>query len=304
VKEPKIEICFPGNCRATVRRAAFCVFVCLMALLMLQACGPEHDADEIGLEKRVRADVVRVKNHQVPFLQFFPGKVKSKVSIVLAAKMPGYVRDMPHEIGDFVKKGELLAGLDDADIRAGIIALEQSFRAVCRQRDALRARQRYVEATYSRIRTLHREGSATQDEFDRITSEKSALSGQVAALEARSRQVGARLKEARHQLEYVVIRAPSDGRLTRKMVDTGAFVMPGVPLVQFESAGEGAWFAAAVDESLISVISAGTPVTIFVPSVQRSVDARITQAAPDSSHCHRNASFSHPQISWSPSRRI
>lgn len=252
-------------------------------MLIMQACSSEPDGDEIGLEKSVKAEVVKVVRHQVPDLHFFPGRVKSKVSITLAAKMPGYVRNVPHEIGDSVKKGELLVGLDDTDIRAGINALEHSFRAVSRQREALRAKLRYVETTSRRISRLHDEGSATQDEYDRISSEKSALSGQVSALEARARQVKARLEEARNQLRYVAIKAPSDGKLTRRMVDRGTFVMPGVPLVQFESSGEGSWFAADVDESLISKVSSGMPVSIFVPSVQRMVQAEITRTAPDSS---------------------
>ncbi len=264
-------------------RAAFWGFIGLAVLVMLYGCGSENQDDKISIEKSVQAETVRVDKGRLPDLHYFPGRVMSKVSITLAAKMPGYVRDIPHEIGDFVTKDGLLVGLDDTDIKAGIAALEQSFRAASRQRQALGARLRYVETTWNRVRKLHDEGSATQDEFDRITSEKAALAGQVAALDAQVRQVKARLNEARNQLQYVIIRAPSDGRLTRKMVDRGAFVMPGMPLVQFESSGEGAWFAADVDESLISKVKTGMPVTIYLPSVRRMIDAGVTQAAPDSS---------------------
>jgi len=282
VKEFNMEIRYSGSCSRPAGRAIFYGFMWLLLLFMLHGCGSDNEGDEIGLEKSVQAEVVRVENHQVPDIHFFPGVVRSKVSITLAAKMPGYVRDIPHEIGDFVRKGELLAGLDSTDIRSGIAALEHSFRAVSRQQDALRARLRYVEKTWKRIHKLHDEGSATQDELDRITSERSALSGQVAALDAQARQVRARLREARNQLQYVTIKAPADGTLIKKMVDRGAFVMPGVPLVQFESSGDGAWFAASVDESLISRVRAGMPVTIYMPSVQQVVDASITQVAPDS----------------------
>ncbi len=251
-------------------------------LFVLCGCSNEHGGDEIGLERSVKADVAVVTRQRVPDQQFFPGRVKSKVSIVLGARMPGYVRDIPHEIGDFVKKGQLLVGLDDTDIRSGIAALEQSYKAVSRQQSSLRARFQYVSATYRRIKILHDKGSATQDEFDRVTSEKSALESQIAALDAQARQVKAQLDKVRNQLHYVSIKAPADGRLARKMVDRGAFVMPGMPLVQFDCSGDGAWFAADVDESLISKVSPGMKVSIFVPSVMRTVKATITQTAPES----------------------
>ncbi len=284
MKALKNEIYVLCRNRGLLARMASWSFMGLAALVMLCGCGSEKQGDdEIGIERSIHADTVKVEKSQLPDLHYFPGRVKSKVSITLSAKMPGYVRDIPHEIGDFVSKDALLVGLDDTDIRAGIAALEQSFKAASRQRQALGARLRYVETTWNRIRKLHEEGSATQDEFDRITSEKSALAGQVSALDAQVRQVRARLEEARNQLQYVIIRAPSDGRLTRKMVDRGAFVMPGMPLVQFESSGAGAWFAADVDDSLISKVKTGMPVTIYLPSVRQMVEAGITQVAPDSS---------------------
>lgn len=281
MKKQKIEICLSclaGKCRLRL----VCLAILMMALIFQQGCGSDNRSGEIALEKAVRAERADARIHALPELFFFPGRVKSKVSIMLAAKMPGYVSSLPFEIGDFVKKGELLISLDDRDIRSEIAALKESSSAMLQQQTALKARFAYAEATFNRIKKLHNEGSATQDEFDRISSEKAALAGQVSAMEARIRQVRARLKEAENQLRYVAIRAPVDGWLIDRNVDQGAFVMPGVPLLQFESSGDGTWFAAQVDETLISKVKPGMPVSVFISAENRMIDTVISQAAPRS----------------------
>lgn len=278
MRKLKTEIYFPGRAAGLwFRLAGFSLL--LVALIFLHGCGSDNNSGEIVLEKAVKAAKAEVRLHQVPDLFFFPGRVKSKVSIMLAAKMPGYVSSLPHEIGDFVKKGELLISLDDRDIRAEIAALEESLRAVTQQQAGMNARLTYADVTFSRIKKLHDEGSATQDELDRVSSERAALAGQASALKARSRQVKARLKEAANQLRYVEIRAPSDGWLTDRNVDSGAFVMPGVPLLRFEGSGDGAWFAAQVDEFLMSKVKTGMPVSIFIPAEHRMIESEISQVA-------------------------
>ncbi len=257
-----------------------CLFVAFFcACLLVQACSHEEDGAEVGLKRSVSAETVVVQEHEIPELRFFPGTVKSKVSIMLAAKMPGYVKTLPHDIGDFVKKGELLVRLDDAEVRARIGALKQASAALSKERAGVQARFEYVKATYNRIKNLHSQGSATQDELDRITSQKDAVTSQMAAINARIRQIGSELKAAENQLDYVVIEAPSDGWITKRMVDKGAFVMPGVPLIQFESSGDGLWFAADVDESLASALNPANKVTILVPAAGRTITAQITRVS-------------------------
>ncbi len=257
-------------------------FLLLIVMLLVQACSSEKDGNEVGISRKVNARAVEVKMHELPDLHFFPGRAQSKVSIMLAAKMPGYVKELPHEIGDFVRKGELLVRLDDTEIRSRIAGLKDAAGAVARQRAGAAARLEYAGKTYKRIKELFDKGSATKDEFDRISSERAALASQVAALDARLQQVRAELRAAENQLEYVVITAPADGWLTKRMIDRGAFVMPGVPLIQFESSGDGLWFAADVDETFMSDVSMAMPVTIFFPSVNRSIKAEISRISPAS----------------------
>ncbi len=251
----------------------------IISLFLVCGCGSEQPGNEIALEKSVKAAAVAVEEHTLPELRFFPGYVKSKASIRLSAKMPGYVIDMPHEIGDFVRGGMLLARLDDKDIRARIASLRQSLSSVAKEREAVGAQLQYARASFMRVRKLLDENSATQDQYDRASARRDALTSRMAALAAREREVKAAISEAVNQLRYVEIKAPSDGYVTGRFVDSGTLVMPGMPIIEFESSEHGAWFAADIDESLVEHVKVGTPVFIRFPSLRRTVTATVAQVS-------------------------
>lgn len=253
-----------------------------LILVSLCGCGTDKDSGKSAAQKTVKAQITEVKRYAIPTQHSFPGRVKSKVSIVLAAKMPGYVKSVPNEIGDFVKKGALLVGLDDTDIKAKIQAVTESERALRREKAAVAARLLYAKQSFTRFKNLYKEASATKDEFDRARAERDALSSREAALEAQIARAGADLREAKNQLAYVNIKAPADGWITSREVDSGAFVTPGMPLIRFNSADEGAWFAAGIDESLISEVRPGTPVSIVIPAQGLSIQTSLAQVTPRS----------------------
>lgn len=265
-----------------MKKYNFLNIVALLILVSLCGCNADRNSGEIAAGKTVKARVAEVKKYTVPVQRFFPGSVKSKVSIILAAKMPGYVRIVPHEIGDFVKKGALLVELDDTDIKARIQAVTESEKALKRERASVAARLLYAKQSFTRTKTLYRVTSATKDEFDRARAERDALAGKIAALDAQIAGVGANIKEARNQLAYVGIKAPADGWITGRKVDSGAFVTPGMPLIHFNGSDKGTWFAADIDESLISIVRPGTPVSIVIPAQGLSIQTSLAQVTPRS----------------------
>jgi len=265
-----------------VKRYDFLYIATFLILASLCGCGTDKDSGKSAAQKTVRAQVIEVKRYAIPTQHSFPGRVKSKVSIVLAAKMPGYVKSVPHEIGDFVKKGALLVGLDDTDIKARIQAVTESERALKKEKAAVAARLLYAKQSFTRFKNLYKEASATKDEFDRTRAERDALSSREAAMEAQIARASAELRKAKNQLAYVNIRAPADGWITSREVDSGAFVTPGMPLIRFNSSDGGAWFAADIDESLISQVKPGTLVSIVIPAQGLSIQTSLAQVTPRS----------------------
>ena len=54
----------------------------------------------------------------------FSGVVQERHDIALGFKTPGQIKEIAVKEGDYVKQGQLIARLDDADYRLGVEALE------------------------------------------------------------------------------------------------------------------------------------------------------------------------------------
>jgi RND family efflux transporter MFP subunit len=262
----------------TVKAAAF-----FMVLLLLHGCSDDKNSKTVQITRSLKAQVMEVERSALPEIRSFSGRVRAKVSVALAAKMPGNVKRVEVEIGDPVKKGDLLILVDDTDVRARIEALKSSRQAVQKKLDAISAKYQYAKINYERFKRLFAQEAATKDELDRTRTEFQALKGQVEAVRAELAMIDAQLSEARNQLDYMAIRSPIDGWVSARSVDVGTYVNPGIPIVSVDSSSDGFWFEADVDESIGLQLRPGLKVGVSVPAAAIDVMVPVAHVRPSSS---------------------
>jgi RND family efflux transporter MFP subunit len=140
------------------------------------------------------------------------GYIVAQVKAAVASKGTGRLERLFVEEGDKVKKGDLIARLEDQDVTA---ALEKA------RADLAVARADSADARRSvdRLETLLKSGLSSKAEFDAAE----ARYGRVAAtiLSARAAVRGAEVS-----LENTRIRAPFDGTVLTKNADVGEVVAP------------------------------------------------------------------------------
>jgi len=194
----------------------------------------------------VQTEVAHIES--APLLYEAAGTVRSANTAILAAQVAGTVREVRVQAGDHVKRGQLLAVLDDRTARAqvqgadaGLTEAVQGEAEVDQALKAATADRQYAEATYNRYKALLAKNSLTRQEFDGAEARYQAAVANEHALEAKKQQVLARQQQARSQqdsaqtyLSYSRIVAPSDGLITAKSVDVGTVVMPGTPVLTLE----------------------------------------------------------------------
>jgi membrane fusion protein, multidrug efflux system len=138
-----------------------------------------------------------------------PGAVEAVHAAELASRLSAVVESVHAEEGAFVHAGDLLVRLGGSDVRARLEAGGAAFKAAHSQLD--------------RMRTLFQKNAATQQEVD--------------AAEAADAAAQAERDAARAQIAYVDIRAPFDGWITAKRVQTGDLALPGQTLVSIQGVG-------------------------------------------------------------------
>ena len=140
------------------------------------------------------------------------GYVVAQRKAEVASKGTGRLEYLGFEEGDTVVAGEVIAELDNDDIRAG---LEQARAGLMQaEADSLNAGRQYRRAD-----ELYRSGSIRQTELEAAeTAWQLAVAGAAAARAA--------VRVAEVELDNTYIRAPFDGTILTKNADVGEIVAP------------------------------------------------------------------------------
>jgi RND family efflux transporter MFP subunit len=133
--------------------------------------------------------------------------------VSIGVRVPGRIEHYFVEEGQSVRRGDPLVQIDDRDYRA-IVARAEAGLAVARANSEL------AEADLKRGRALHKNGVISEQELDIIQNK-------VAVTRATVSQIEAELAQARVNLEYTLLRAPTDGVVLAKLKEVGEIAVPG-----------------------------------------------------------------------------
>ena len=133
--------------------------------------------------------------------------------VSIGVRVPGRIDRYFVEEGQTVHKGDPLVQLDDRDYRAAVAVIQ------ARQASA-RADLTLAEADLERGRALRGQGIISQQELD-------VLVNRAAVTRAAIGQLDAELDEARVNLDYTTLRAPTDGVVLAKLKEVGEIAVPG-----------------------------------------------------------------------------
>ncbi len=220
----------------------------LAASALLAACGPPANQTQASapLVSGVRLQTV----HMAAAAQTTEavGTIRSVNTSVLSAQIGGTVRQVLVKAGAHVRRGQLLATIDDrtptaqlSAAQAGVEEATQGLAEVNHGIEAATASRRFAEATFKRYQALLAKKSISQQEFENAESNyHAALANEQSMLakrkevEARGMQAQAMRSSAETMLSFARVEAPSNGVVTAKQVDAGTVVMPGMPLFTVE----------------------------------------------------------------------
>lgn len=134
------------------------------------------------------------------------GSLQSDESVLISSEIAGRIAEISFAEGQHVEAGDMLVRLDSALTQAEI--------------DDVRARLALAEANHRRTSQLARGGNATQRANDEAVAELATARAALALVEAR--------------FDKLSIRAPFSGVLGVRKVSVGAYLNPGVEIVNLE----------------------------------------------------------------------
>lgn len=147
----------------------------------------------------------------------FPGTVEPQVSTQKAFRVAGQVVARNVNLGDQVKKGDVLAVLDTSQLREGLRSAEASVAAAQSQL----ANARSVD---ERANALAKEGFASPAQIESAKQSYAAASANLESMQAQ-------LQKAEEQLGYAQLIADYDGIVTATNIEVGETVAAGAPAI-------------------------------------------------------------------------
>jgi len=154
------------------------------------------------------------------------GYVVAQRKAAVSSKATGRLEHLYVEEGKFVKQGDVIAQLENDDLKAALEEAKAGFKVATADLNNAEAELEDATLNFNRQKSLKDSGAVSEQAFD--SAEARYKKAQAAHRSARFRvdKTGASVKVAEVNLEQSYIRAPFDGVILTKSAEEGEVVAP------------------------------------------------------------------------------
>lgn len=220
----------------------------LVAAMLLASCGGGSESPAAKVEVVQGLRLQKIEMQKVTNEIEAPGSVIAVSTAQVAARTMGTVMQVAAREGDTVKRGQLLAQLDERELAArrnaagaASQAAEAGVGQAAKSVESAEAQATVAQRTYERYVYLKEQKSVSPQEFDEISAKQQAAQANLERAKAGLRQAQAGTAQAQSEMRaaesvasYARVVAPFDGRILRRTVEPGSMVAPGMVLFVVE----------------------------------------------------------------------
>lgn len=291
------------------------------AALLFAACGASEPTKEASI-RPVKA--IKVAAASPLSERTFTGTAKAAEEANLSFRVGGPLVELPVDVGDFVRRGQLVARIDPRDYETALATVTSELAAAKSQLEAARsarpedlrkleagvsaarAQVAKAEADYERVERLFINDNAPRTDLDATraardvaranlsNAEESLSIGQrgarkedIATMEAKISSLEAARRRAQDALNDTRLRAPFSGVVSEKYAENFEDVLPKQRIVRLLDTA-GIEMVISIPENMISYIGQVQKVECHFESVpDRVISARISEVGQEASAATR-----------------
>lgn len=185
----------------------------VIVLLIFSGCTQEKQQTVPLKTPPLNVNTITLKKEPIPIWKQFTGMTKASSSQDVQARVSGVLEEIYFEDGQYVKKGEKLFKIQQAEYLAALKAAQA-------KKEEHEASLALATADVNRYQPLVDEGLAPRATLEQYQAKqaslKAAISGDIADID-----------KAKLQLSYTIITAPISGKASARRVDVGNLVGQG-----------------------------------------------------------------------------
>jgi RND family efflux transporter MFP subunit len=237
---------FKGRTGDTMRQGLQIVLIVVGMIAAGCGGGMENTPQKAEVVQGLRVQKMQLQN--VANELEAPGSVIAQSTAQVTARTMGTVLLVAAREGDNVKRGQVLAQLDERELSARRSAAQAASRGasagVVQATKAVAAAQALADVmkkTYDRYDYLKEQKSVSPQEFDEVAAKQEAAQANLEQAKATLSQSEAGVAQAESEARaaesvasYARVVAPFDGRVIRRSVEPGSLVSPGMSLFVVE----------------------------------------------------------------------
>lgn len=253
MSKPSPEVPISGRKKQMHRQAIIAI---LIAILLGSAACDNAAHSKAPEEKEEKTSPVNVKSIPVSLTSLaefvvLSGSTEADKNVTFSAENPGRLEYLSVEFGQRVKKGQILARIDTAMLKARFNQAEANFQL--------------ANKTHERLQALMKDELVSQQQADEASA---AMTSAEAALAI-----------AKVSLDKSIVRSSTDGIVARRLVEVGEYVNPGQPIVQVVDFRT-IVVTAQVPENQVGDIKRGSPVKVRFDSIGEEYDGAVYVVCP------------------------
>jgi RND family efflux transporter MFP subunit len=265
---------------ALLAMAAMGAFVVYRALHRSEAL--QEAVEESGGRPRVR--VVTIRRADPEQALTLPGSALADQQTPLYARINGYLKSFAFDLGDSVKKGQLVAEIDSPEVDQQLRQARATLGVAQASLLQAQANQELARVASDRWAALVKEKAVSQQEADEKRLALAAREADVESARATIKAQEANVKRLEELQSFKQILAPFDGVITARNVEIGMLVSEGsgastrelFRMVQLQSLR----FHVPVPENVVPSIKGGMAATLtFDAHPGKSFEGRVSRTS-------------------------
>lgn len=228
----------------------------------LSACSrPELDTSEVIRPVRV----MEIQSASANIEESYPAQVEARFNSALSFQVGGQLIKRDVDVGQPVKKGQVLAQLDPKDLKLAL-------RSAQAQLNAAETEYKQTQTDLARAQELKDKGFVSQAQLDRQQLAFDAAQSRLA-------QAKANYRVQANQNRYGSLLAPNDGVITALYAEVGQVMAPGQPVLQWADQ-TAVQVKLAVPETRVSFFQEGMMARVKLWSQSDFLPAKVREVSP------------------------
>lgn len=216
----------------------FTILSSLMASLCLTACTPQPKQEAEDHPKSIKVTTRQISQTSGPQQLAYTASIEAENTARVGFAVPGVIKTVSVQEGDFVRQGQLLATIDATEYENALAIAD--------------AGMQQAEDLYGRLNELYQKGSLPAKDYMEIKTK-------LAQAKASKRINAKHIADSK-------LYAPISGIITEKLVERGSTAGPGIAAFTIIKTDR-VYARVTVPEAEIGSLRKGMPASVYVPTI-------------------------------------